>query len=425
MKLSKFGNKFTKNSGILELMDDLDQAMNGPKSLLMLGGGNPGKIEIVEKELHRSMQRILDQKNALGKILGNYDNPQGNLEFIDALCHLFQNHCNWDIGPENIALTNGSQHSFFNLFNILSGEFSDGSIKKILLPLSPEYIGYTDTTIYPFSIQSQRPNIEFLKHHLFKYQIPFDRLQIQDDISAMCVSRPCNPTGNMIEDSQIAQLSSLAFHNNIPLIVDSAYGLPFPGIVFTNASPVWNENMILTMSLSKFGLPGVRTGIVLADPQIIKVLARMNAVTSLATGSVGPALVLDLIRENALLKLSNDVIRPHYAKKSKIALECLHNEMRSASGDIDYLVHESQGAFFLWVWFRNLPITTKELYEHLKTKAVIVVPGEYYFPGLEHDDWIHKHQCIRISFSQDIDQVKQGLKTIAYEVSRIIASNDI
>ena len=49
MHLSKFGEKFTKDAGILELMDDLGNALSVNKDILMLGGGNPGRIPEVQK----------------------------------------------------------------------------------------------------------------------------------------------------------------------------------------------------------------------------------------------------------------------------------------------------------------------------------------------------------------------------------------
>ena len=44
--------------------------------------------------------------------------------------------------------------------------------------------------------------------------------------------------------------------HNIPLIIDNAYGAPFPGIIFADATPFWEPHVILTLSLSKLGLPG-------------------------------------------------------------------------------------------------------------------------------------------------------------------------
>ena len=54
---------------------------------------------------------------------------------------------------------------------------------------------------------------------------------------AICVSRPTNPTGNVITDDEVEQLDALAQTHNVPLIIDGAYGLPFPGLIYTPASP--------------------------------------------------------------------------------------------------------------------------------------------------------------------------------------------
>ena len=103
----------------------------------------------------------------------------------------------------------------------------------------------------------------------------------------------------------------------MPLIVDNAYGLPFPGIVFGDASPAWDENTVLCMSLSKLGLPGLRTGIVIANEEVIAALGAVNAIFCLAPGSLGPALATDLVESGDVLALARDVIRPHYAERGR------------------------------------------------------------------------------------------------------------
>ena len=44
MQFSAFGEKFTQHSGILQLMDDLGDALKSNKPVNMLGGGNPARI---------------------------------------------------------------------------------------------------------------------------------------------------------------------------------------------------------------------------------------------------------------------------------------------------------------------------------------------------------------------------------------------
>ena len=84
-------------------------------------------------------------------------------------------------------------------------------------------------------------------------------------------------------------------------------------------------------------------------------------------------------------------------------------------------IHKPQGAFFLWLWLPKLPIRSFELYERLKQNGVIVVPGEYFFPGID-SAWAHTHECIRISYAQDLDVLEQGIDIIAQEIHRVYST---
>jgi valine--pyruvate aminotransferase len=413
MNVSKFGKKLAVPSGIGQLMDDLGAAMCQRGEVFMLGGGNPAHIPEVEQCLRRSMAALLADGRRFAQAVGTYDPPQGNVGFIGAVAELLRTRFGWPIGPRNVALTSGSQLAFFILFNLFAGAYEDGTNKRILFPLIPEYIGYSDVGLTRDFFAAHRPQIEHLDEHTFKYHIDFDRLEIANDVGAVCVSRPTNPTGNVLTTEELERLSRLARARGIPLIIDNAYGPPFPNITFTDAEPLWNENTIVCMSLSKLGLPAVRTGIVIAREEIIAMVARVNAVTSLAPGGVGPALVTDLVRSGEIIRISREVIRPFYEKKVQEALPRIHECFRG----VDYHVHQPEGAFFVWLWFPNLPITDQQLYERLKQRNVFVVPGHHFFPGLA-GPWSHVTECIRVSYAQDSKTVAAGLQAIAEEVRR-------
>jgi valine--pyruvate aminotransferase len=413
MELSRFGKKIAETSGIGQLMEDLSIAYTQGRNILMLGGGNPAHIPKVQEHLRGSVEKLLRNGDEFEQTIGNYDPPGGNQEFIEAISALLRNELGWNIEPENIALTNGSQTAFFILFNIFAGEFEGRANRKILFPLTPEYIGYCDVGLQDDLFVANKPQIEHIDDHMFKYRVDFDKINITNEIGAICVSRPTNPTGNVLTDVEVEKLSKLAQESNIPLIIDNAYGMPLPNIVFTEAKAVWNENTIFCMSLSKFGLPALRTGIVIANEEVITMVSRMNAVMSLAPGGMGAALVMDLIRTGEIINLSRNVITPYYQQKARRTLEQAYKELDG----IDFHVHKPEGAFFLWLWFPNLPITTGELYERLKAKGVLIIPGHYFFPGLK-EDWQHKNECIRVNYSQDEETVAAGIKIIASEVKR-------
>lgn len=411
MQLSKFGEKFNQYSGITQLMDDLNDGLRTPGAI-MLGGGNPAAIPAMLDYFRQASEEML-ASGELVAALANYDGPQGKDAFVKALAQLFRETYGWDISEKNISLTNGSQSGFFYLFNLLAGKQPDGSHKKVLLPIAPEYIGYGDAGIDEDIFVSYHPEIELLDNGLFKYHVDFEQLTVDDSVAAICASRPTNPTGNVLTDEEVRKLDKLARENNIPLIIDNAYGLPFPNIIFEDVEPFWNENTILCMSLSKLGLPGVRCGIVIASEEITQALTNMNGIISLAPGSVGPALANHIIGKGDLLKLSSEVIKPFYRQKSQRAVELL----QEAITDERFRIHKPEGAIFLWLWFDELPITTMELYQRLKARGVLIVPGEYFFIG-QKDEWDHAHQCLRMNYVQDDEMMQKGIAIIAEEVEK-------
>ena len=417
MELSDFGKRFAGKIGIGELMDDLGNALVADPAPLMLGGGNPSHVPQVQALFRKRMEDILAQPGEFERLIGNYDTPQGSKNFVEALGALFRNEFGWDLGPENVALTNGSQNSFFYLFNLFAGRFGDSRRKKILLPLAPEYIGYSEVGLEKDFFWANRPEISRLDDHMFKYQVDFESLEITDEVGAICFSRPTNPTGNVVTDEEVDRLRELAKSQGVPLIIDNAYGTPFPNIIYEDVRPVWDENTIVCMSLSKLGLPSLRTGIVIAQEEIIRIVSRMTSVFSLAPGGVGPGLALDLVSSGEITRISREIIRPFYESKVKRAVAQLREEM---SG-VPFSIHKPEGALFLWLWFEDLPITTRELYERLKKKGVLVVSGHYFFPGLD-EPWRHKDECIRVTYAQDDEVVEKGLSIIADEVKQLYSS---
>ncbi len=420
--LSLFGTKLSARSGILELMDDLGEAMTSRPDMIMMGGGNPAHIPAVQEIWRARLREMLgrDSTAEFDRMLSNYDPPQGNPGFLSALADFLNATCGWNLTAKNIAITSGGQSAFFFLFNTLAGEFGDSQRRRILLPLVPEYIGYANQGIGGEVFRSRRPLIEEIDDHVFKYHVDFENLPVDSDTAAICVSRPTNPSGNVLTDAEIARLAALAEQRGLPLIIDNAYGAPFPGAIFGEATPLWNENIILTLSLSKLGLPGTRTGIVVAHEDIVSALASMTAIAGLSNNNIGQTLVRPMLENGELLRVSRELIRPFYRERSERTQEMIHEAMGAAG--IPYRFHRSEGAFFIWLSFPGLPIPTRELYERLKARSVLVVPGEYFFFGLDEgdaEDWPHQRECLRMTYSMPEETVRRGIAIIADEVRAI------
>ncbi|MCG8454563.1 MAG: valine--pyruvate transaminase [Spirochaetales bacterium] len=417
--MTQFAQRFCKKTGILELMDDLGQAMAGSTEMRMLGGGNPAHIPEINQLWRARTQEILNNGQELEETLANYDTPRGKESFLEAMAELLNQKFGWNLTGKNIAITNGSQTAFFLLLNLFSGHDTKGQLNRVMFPLCPEYIGYADQAVEEGALATRPAKINLTRPGFFKYGVDFDNLEISDDIGALCVSRPTNPTGNVLTDQEVHKLSALAASKDIPFIIDNAYGAPFPNILFREATPFWDHHVILSMSLSKLGLPSVRTGILVGSEEIIDAVSACNAVLSLSNGSLGQTLVHPLVKNGDLLRISDEIIRPFYAERAKTAIESMQDAF---STDIPYRLHECEGALFLWLWLPELPISSFELYQRLKKRNVLVVSGHYFFYGLE-EDWDHSKQCLRLSYAQDPQDFRDAAFIMADEIRKIMDQN--
>ncbi len=116
MKFSKFGNRFSRHTGARQLMDDLGEAMSSEDDVMMLGGGNPAHIPEVLELLARRTREVAADPREFRRMVADYSSPAGEDRFRNAIADLLRREYGWDLGPENIVLTGGSQIGFFQLF---------------------------------------------------------------------------------------------------------------------------------------------------------------------------------------------------------------------------------------------------------------------------------------------------------------------
>ena len=185
-------------------------------------------------------------------------------------------------------------------------------------------------------------------------------------------------------------------------------------MIYTAATPFWDENTILLLSLSKLGLPGVRTGIVVAAPEVIELIRNNNAINNLAPSRVGPELITPLLHSRQLTALCDDIIRPFYEKRLCHALDVVSRTM----GHLPVRVHKPEGALFMWLWFEDLPVTSEVLYQQLMAQGVYVLAGHHFYPQPD-EDWRHQQECIRVNYAGEEAVVEQGLSLIAEQVTKI------
>lgn len=438
LDLSIFGDKLSGQSGILDLMNDIGEAVALRPDLLALGGGNPAAIPEMQALWRKSAADFLADAAAFDKALVCYDAPQGDPAFVDAFARLFAERFGLPTTAKNVAVVGGAQLGVFCLLNLLAGRTRDGRRRKTLIPASPEYVGYADMGVEPDFFVACPAKITFPNPNdpqIFKYVVDFEAVEravAENEIGAILVSRPTNPSGNVLRRDELERLDALAERIGAWLIVDSAYGGPFPGIVEDETeldSVFWGRRTILTFSLSKIGLPGLRTGFVVAPEEIVERLAAITAIVGLTNGALGQRIARPFFENGEILRAAREIVRPYYRRRRAAAIEALFDELRRVG--VDGRLHASEGAFFLWLWTPELKSGSKTLYRNLKERGVLAIPGDEFFYGLddggkaERDPIYeaHRSQSLRISFSGAENVVERGVRIIAETLAETIAAD--
>ncbi len=409
--LTQIGAQMSNLTGVRAIMKDIIETLRAGtgQQFINLSAGNPLILPEVE-QLWRDCTAQLLASPDYGEVVCRYGSSQGYAPLIEAIANDFNKRYGLNLSDRNILITPGSQTLYFYAANVFGGYTSSGELKKIVLPLSPDYTGYGGICLVPEALIAYKPTLDIdAAAHRFKYRPDFSQLSITENTGCVLFSRPCNPTGNVLTDDEVKKIAAFAAPYNLPVLIDSAYAPPFPALNFTEMTPVFGHNILHCMSLSKAGLPGERIGIAIGEQKWIEALECFQANASLHSSRYGQAIAALAINSGALIEISQTVIRPFYQNKFTVLETSLEQAMPK---NLPWFLHRGEGAIFAWLWLEDLPITDWEFYQRLKQVGVIIVPGSSFFPGLE-EEWQHKHQCFRISLTGSDEELVTGMQRLA------------
>lgn len=335
---------------------------------------------------------------AAQKGLTHYTPSLGLPELREKLSGFYRDFYRADVAANNIMLTPGSSSA---LQLVLTAIVNPGD--KILL---------TDPT-YPCN----RQFVHLLHGQLVNvpsdaesnYQLNLDLLKAhwQPDIKAVLVASPANPTGTVIEQSELMSMAHFLAERNAFLIVDEIYqGLvynrPTESILANHARP---ENIIVINSFSKFfGMTGWRLGWCVAPDILMPILDRLAQNLFLAAPTPAQYGALAVLEPEALKQLEQR--RQMFAERRDV----LFNAMQQAGFKLKV---KPQGAFYLYwdvsKWTQNSEQFCETL---LQETGVAITPGTD-FGNREG------HHYVRLAYTTEQNQLIEAVKRIADFVKTI------
>lgn len=224
------------------------------------------------------------------------------------------------------------------------------------------------------------------------------RVAVSPKTRLIAVCNPNNPTGHIFSRAEMEAVVQAAGRVGAWLLADEVYSGTEQHTDQQTPS-FWGmyDKVVATNSLSKaYGLPGLRTGWVVAPVEMMDQIWQRHEYTTIATTMLANKL--------AAYALSPEV-RPRLMARaraySRRGLSILDDWLKVHADVFSYV--PPQAAAITFVRY-NLDINSAELVDRLiRTRSVLVGPGEYF--GLDYH--------LRLSFGPPPDYLRAGLKRMS------------
>ena len=307
------------------------------------------------------------------------------------LCEWVAQQLPWDVSPDQVLITTGSQQGLDLVAKVLIDEGST------VLVETPTYLGalqaFTPMEPTIVSVDSDAEGVDVAD--LVKKAPGARFLYVLPNFQ--------NPTGRSMSEARRAALVAAAQAAGLPIVEDNPYGdLWFdqpPPAPLTARNP---EGCIYLGSFSKVLAPGLRLGYVVAPKAIMPKLLQAKQAADLHSPSFNQRMVAEVLKDG-FIDRHVPTIRALYKSQCAAMLDALKTEMTG----LDVQWNSPDGGMFLWV---RLPagMNAVELLPKAVDKGVAFVPGAAFYA--DHAD----PRTLRLSFvTASEEQIRIGIKALA------------
>jgi len=305
----------------------------------------------------------------------------------------------WDVNPDQVLITTGSQQGLDLVAKVLIDQGSTVLVEtptylgalQAFTPMEPTIVGVQSDAegIDVDDLAKKAPGARFL------YVLPNFQ----------------NPTGRTMSEARRQALVDTAKATGLPIVEDNPYGdLWFdqpPPLPLTARNP---EGCIYLGSFSKVLAPGLRLGYVVAPKAIMPKLLQAKQAADLHSPSFNQRMVAEVLKDR-FIDRHVPTIRALYKHQCEVMLDAMRQEMAG----LDVQWNSPDGGMFLWV---RLPagMSAIDLLPKAVDKGVAFVPGAAFYAA-DPDP-----RTLRLSFvTASEEQIRVGIQALATAIREALA----
>ena len=389
----------TKASVIRELLKTTNQP-----GIISFAGGLPAPDHFPYDFVADAVKRIMDKN---GRVALQYGPTDGLPELKEEFIKFLKKYENIDAKPENLIITTASQQAL-DMVGRLFIDASDPVIVEkpsymgalqVFRSYGAEFIGVKleDDGISTVELEEK---LQWLhdqdEHYKFLYLVP--------DFQ--------NPSGVTLSEEKRRKVIQLSERYNVAVIEDS----PYRQIRFEGTEPKMlyrldketskTDNIISLFTFSKTFAPGLRLGIILGHPQIIKKMEILKQSLDLCTSSLNQLIAAEFLRTGFFEK-HIEVVKKDYRIKKNAMVSALEKYMPEG-----VTWTNPEGGLFLWVRLPEAMSADDMFQDALKENVAYVIGSAF------HSDGSGKN-TMRLNFSfASPEKIDEGIKRLAATVKK-------
>ena len=309
----------------------------------------------------------------------------------------------WDVNPDQVLITTGSQQALDLIAKIFMDKGSRILVEK------PTYLGALQafTPLEPVAVGVDSDDEGMLvEDFAAKVGTGADKARI-----AYVLPNFQNPTGRTMSEARRQALVEKAKELDIPLIEDNPYGDLWyegePPLPLAARNP---EGVIYMGSFSKVLAPGLRVGFIVAPKSVYGKLTQAKQAADLHSPSFNQRVVAEVMKDG-FLQQHIPTIRAMYKAQRDVMLVALEREMEG----LDVSWTRPVGGMFLWV---RLPkgMNAQDLLPEAVERGMAFVPGAPFFADEA------EHNTLRLSYvTVSPAQINQGIAALGAAIRALQA----
>ena len=341
------------------------------------------------------IKRAAERALAEGKV--HYTSNFGLMELRQAIADKLKRENHVDYKASEVLVTVGLSEA---VFAVLATILEEGD--EILVP-DPVWLNYINV---PNLLGAKAVAYGLTEETGFQMDLEEVKAKITPKTRAIVIITPNNPTGGVLSEDVLRELSEIAVQNDLMVISDEVYErLVYDGAKHISIAslPGMKERTFTMNGMSKaYAMDGWRLGYVAAPEEYILAMNKFHQHnTTCAPSFVQAAAIAALNEEGDEVKemVKEYQRRRDYAVKAINEIPGLHCKC-------------PKGAFYIFINCKSLNMKSSDLSAFLLEKAKIaLVPGDVFGPGGEG--------YLRMSFANSYENVAAGCEQLRKAVEAL------